>query len=129
MSPSERFIRAYIECALWSSTDQSDDSGGDPLDKNYGPQDIDNVDREKIRRDCLAFILDCRQFILAGPLNPKADPWEQAGHDFWLTRNGHGAGFSDGDWPKEAGERMTKAAEVFGKCEIYVGDEGGLYVS
>ena len=23
---------------------------------------------------------------------------EYAGHDFWLTRNGHGAGFWDGDW-------------------------------
>lgn len=21
-----------------------------------------------------------------------------AGHDLWLTRNGHGAGFWDGDW-------------------------------
>ena len=32
----ERFLRGYIECALWSSMDQSDEqTGGDPMDKNY----------------------------------------------------------------------------------------------
>jgi hypothetical protein len=49
------------------------------------------------------------------------------GHDFWLTRNGHGAGFWDGDWPKEAGDRLTKACEEFGEFDLYIGDDGMIY--
>ena len=30
--------------------------------------------------------------------NFSIDQCERIGHDFWLTRNGHGAGFWDGDW-------------------------------
>lgn len=29
------FLRGYLECALWLGTDESDDSGGRPLDENY----------------------------------------------------------------------------------------------
>ena len=51
----------------------------------------------------------------------------QIGHDFWLTRNRHGAGFWDrglGD----VGDRLTKAAHAFGESDLYVGDDGNLYV-
>ena len=34
------FTRSYVEAALWSTNDNSDDQGGEPLDKNYGPGDI-----------------------------------------------------------------------------------------
>ena len=49
-----------------------------------------------------------------------------AGHDFWLTRCGHGAGF----WDRgvgETGERLTKAAEKFGNVDLCVGDDGKIY--
>jgi hypothetical protein len=51
----------------------------------------------------------------------------RAGHDFWLTRNGHGAGFWDGEWYKEVGERLTKASKAFGEVNIYVGDGDLIY--
>ena len=35
------FTRAYIEAALWSSNDDATPSGGEPLDGNYGIEDID----------------------------------------------------------------------------------------
>jgi hypothetical protein len=50
----------------------------------------------------------------------------RAGHDFWLTRNGHGAGFWDrglGD----LGERLSKAAKVYGEVYLYPGDDGKVY--
>ncbi len=50
---------------------------------------------------------------------------EEAGHDFWLTRNGHGAGFFDGAWGK-AGDRLTKAAHTWGEVYLYV-DGGKIY--
>jgi hypothetical protein len=52
----------------------------------------------------------------------------QVGHDFWLTRNGHGAGFWDrgiGDY----GDALTEHAHSFGASDVYVGDDGRLYVS
>jgi hypothetical protein len=48
-------------------------------------------------------------------------------HDFWLTRNGHGAGFWDGDYPDPAGEELTDISKDFGTCDLYVGDDGKIY--
>ena len=46
-------------------------------------------------------------------------------HDFWYTRNGHGAGFWDGDY--ENGEVLTDIADSFGEVSTYEGDDLLLY--
>jgi len=49
------FTQAYIEAALWSSTDNSDESGGQPLDENYDISDIAPETLQQMihqRRDC-----------------------------------------------------------------------------
>ena len=46
-------------------------------------------------------------------------------HDFWLTRNGHGAGFWAGDYGN--GEVLTEIAHAFGNVETYEGDDHLLY--
>ena len=51
----DKFTQAYLECALWSSNDESNDQGGDPLDQNYGIQDIAEECLEKMIADCKAF--------------------------------------------------------------------------
>jgi hypothetical protein len=51
-----------------------------------------------------------------------------AGHDFWLTRNGHGAGFWDGHWPEPAADVLTRLAHSFGYSDLYRGDDGKLYL-
>ncbi len=75
----DKFTRAYIEAALWSSTDNSDESGGRPLDFNYGVEDIAPETIASILDDCKAF--------QEAHANDIGDNLEQAGHDFWLTRN------------------------------------------
>ncbi len=57
------FTEAYIECALWSSTDQSSDSGGEPLDDNYDASDIAPETLEKMVADCKAFQGDNWDYI------------------------------------------------------------------
>ena len=117
----DTFTRAYIECALWSTMDQSDENtGGYPLEDNYGIDDIEEC--------CLAqMVEDCRQFqednadFMEGLSQYKV---ELAGHDFWLTRERHGAGFWDGDWPKEIGERLTKYSHEAGGFDLMVDDQG-----
>lgn len=108
------FVGAYLEAALWSSTDDE----GDPLDGKYSFSDISTEAIKRADRDCAMFVLFNKKWITN---------YKLAGHDFWLTRCGHGAGFWDGDWPEEAGERMTKSAEMFGNVDLYVGDDGSLY--
>lgn len=119
------FTRAYIAAALWSSNDESDESGGDPFDANYDGTDIAPETLAENAED-----------IASGCARPKGADWddaEQAGHDFWLTRCGHGAGFWDGDWKgrqidgKDAGDRLTEASEAFGNVDLYLGDDGKIY--
>lgn len=49
-------------------------------------------------------------------------------HDFWLTRNHHGAGFWDGDYPEPIATQLTNLAHGFGECNLYVGDDGLIYL-
>ena len=51
---------------------------------------------------------------------------EQIGHDFWLTRNHHGAGFWDRGL-EALGERLTAAAQTFGDGDVYLGDDGWVH--
>ncbi len=74
--------------------------------------------------DCAKFISENDTLLHDGGKEP-----DQAGHDFWLTRNGHGAGFWDGDWPEEIGKKLTAAAKKFGETDLYVGDDGKLHIS
>lgn len=137
MPKFDSFTRLYIRTALWSSNDQSDpETGGDPLEDNYGIEDISPKALVKIVADCAAFQTQCDAWINAaddtgecrrGPDCETA--WDRAGHDFWLTRNGHGAGFWDGDWPEPFATYLTAAAHAFGECDLYVGDDGSLYIS
>lgn len=50
----------------------------------------------------------------------------QAGHDFWLTRNRHGAGFWDRGLA-QVGELLTAAAHTFPEVSPYVGDNGEVF--
>lgn len=51
------------------------------------------------------------------------------GHDFWLTRNGHGSGFFDGDYDDDIGEALTDIAQSFGEAYLYLGDDDKLYIA
>ena len=114
----DKFLQAYIVAALWSSTDESTPEGGDFLDANYGVDDLAPETLEKMKADCARFQAENAQDIKGYE--------EQAGHDFWLTRCGHGAGFWDGDWP-EVGDRLTDACKTYPEVILYVGDDGLIY--
>jgi hypothetical protein len=121
----DQFTEAYIECALWSSNDESDESGGDPIDDNYGPEDIDTPSLEGMVADCKRFQEENADDIATYSRSIYTQE-EMAGHDFWLNRNGHGAGFWDGDWPEDSGNRLDKASKAFGECNLYV-ENGKVY--
>ena len=112
----ETFFAQYVDTLLWSETDDN----GKPLDGTYSAEDVDAASLAEMREDCDNFV--------TGELQDLSDiEAGQAGHDFALTRNRHGAGFWDrglGD----LGDRLSDAAKVYGTQGLSVGDDGVLYV-
>lgn len=109
-APSEEefdvFFRAYVESLLW--TNEID---------NGNVLDLTPSLREESERDC-------RDFLGANYAAVR-DDLERAGADFWLTRNGHGAGFWDGAWPADVGRALTRAAKVYGSVYVCYDEETG----
>ena len=126
MNNLDIMVAAYIETALWSTTDNSTPQGGEPLDKNYDADDIAPDTMRQMREDCNDFLNANMEDVLTFD-DRLRKCLEQAGHYFWLTRNGHGAGFWDGDWEHEVGQRLTKAAKVYGGVDLIVGDDGKIH--
>jgi len=116
------FIQAFFACALWATNDESSPSGGEPLQNNFSTDDFDVVTKAKL-------IIDCEVFMEAQSVNLKDYPDNSAGNDFFLSRNGHGAGFFDRDYgTKEQRDALQEASRAFGATDIYVGDDGKLYI-
>ena len=125
----DSFLRAYLVTALRSSTLDN----GDPMDRDYSIDDLAPETLAKCAADCARFESENAETITAAietgevACGPDFDAHERAAHDFWLTRNGHGAGFWDGDWPEPYAEKLTEAAKAFGTVDFYVGDDGEIY--
>lgn len=117
----DAFTTAYIEAALWSSTSAE----GHSLDEAYFETDLASATLERMEEDCQQFQSAHRDLYIGAGWTD-----EQAGHDFWLTRNRHGAGFWDrGIDDDNAGRLLTEAAHSFGTFDLYVGDDGLIYGS
>lgn len=110
----DEFVESYLECALWSSTDDD----GNPLDDSFDVDDVSRETRRAAETECADF-WNRHGWIMARDVS-------RAGADFWLTRNGHGAGFWDGHWGAD-GARLTAAAKVYGGLDFYIGDDGRIH--
>lgn len=134
MTNLEEFTQAYLVTALWSSNDESDESGGQPLDLNRDEDDIASDSRERMEKDCEKFFRANHDAMASAietgkvKYGPDFGPYGRAGHDFWLTRNGHGAGFWDGDWPEPFAAELTNAAKQAGGCDLYLGDDKQIHI-
>jgi hypothetical protein len=115
--PLDDFAKAYVVAALWSSHDD-----GEPLDDEHTIEDIASPTLEQMAADCARFQRDNAELLDAAYDTGGYGGEEQAGHDFWLTRNGHGAGFWDrglGD----LGKRLSDVARRYGDFDLYIGDD------
>lgn len=128
-------LTGYIECALWSESCQGTarDFHADPgmcrgedcdsslsHDLNFGIDDLSPAAARDMEADLQGFVTSClaeRPEVFDG-MTP-----DMVGHDFWLTRNGHGAGF----WDRGLGERgtwLTDMSEPFGTAHLWVNNSG-----
>ena len=129
----EEFLRGYLVAALWSSTSTHPQTGQDvDLDSDnfeWGEHQEDRLKAEATKfferyRDDLELYTDQ---ISYDPSQGTA--YDYAGHDLWLTRNGHGCGF----WDRGLGDvglRLTKACghgTDFPGIDLYFGDDVKIY--
>lgn len=112
----DEFTQAYVEAMFFTSSGYEED--GDLQDASFGELAPETL--AKIIHDCELFQKDNADLI--------GDEWSQAGHDFWLTRNHHGAGFWDGDWEEPEATALTDAAHGYGSIGLCRGDDGRPYV-
>jgi hypothetical protein len=118
----EDFIEGYIEAALWS-TPNMDAKEARFLDKDYNSENLAPELKEHVEKECAQFI-EQNEDLLEQYMHALGVEASYAGHDFWLTRNRHGAGFWDKTYDDTTiGERLTEAAHNFKEEDWYVSDD------
>lgn len=120
----EAAVLGYVECGLWLALNGETMEPDDSADASDLTPDAES----RVREDVTSFILgnagDCLAYCRPGRGHGRiSDAAGHLGHDFYLTRNGHGAGFWDrglGD----LGDRLTGASEPYGEQTFVVGANG-----
>ncbi len=137
----DEFTAQYLETSVWASTvmlpvapeelidgcmDVDDEhplhglSEDDNLDSRFGIYDFT---ADALRQACW----DCDAFRASHSDDLEDEDDGHAGHNFWLNRNGHGAGFWDGDYEEKKGERLSAGCEAFRELHVWVDEEGALH--
>ena len=99
----DEFTRAYIHAAAFTD------------DPSPEPGEYPEPDHADLNPDFVAeAVADCAQFQAYG----NARRWiagneAKAGRDFWYTRQHHGCGFWDGDWPGAVEDKLDSLAKTF----------------
>lgn len=127
----DAFLSGYMSCAVWA--DVFDPNTFDRSDGTYTPDDIapdalsvmatDARDFYRANRATLGAF--CRH-LSRGSLS-LADAYNVAGHDLWLTRNGHGSGYWDAGAGR-IGDYLSDMARPLGEQLLYVDDDGRLSI-
>lgn len=122
----DKFVRGYVAGALWSSTTEN----GTALDEMCDEDDLAPETLAAMASDCEDFQESNKEGLAEAyaceSSNYGKDKEFSAGFDFWITRNGHGAGFWDRGLG-EIGDDLTAAAKVYSSIDLYVGDDGKVY--
>lgn len=111
----DKILQGYLETALWSSYD--DDF--EPLDSGRDVSDCADTFTAEALDDIKGMLAYCNE---TGIDLRGIDSWT-FGMAFWLSRNGHGAGFFDrGCEPRW--NQLQAAAKTFGERNLYVNEFG-----
>ncbi len=127
------FAQGYVEAAFWLLDEE--DAKRFRNGANFGHLAVKAL--KEMVADCDAFEKE-NETMLALAYASGDYTANRAGVDFWLTRNGHGAGYWDcGELTKlivgknnetNVGKVLTERAHVYGSMDLYRGDDGKLYV-
>lgn len=106
-------LAGAVEACLWSTVPTSDDMG-DQLTEPADEYEISPEEMNKLRGTLAHhmsgwFVENYTTLLRATDENYT---WEHVGHDFWLTSQGHGAGFWDRDLG-DVGDALTDSADGY----------------
>lgn len=112
------FIAAYLECAAWSSINyETENTEDENYDENFEGFDFSERAKFKAAKICLQFIKDNKTLLIEYAEKQGNEQWSAfslAGHDLWLTSQGHGAGF----WDRGLGELGDKLSTASGDSTL-----------
>ena len=108
------FKRGYAITAIW--TEDPDPPQGQY--EEYGDHakiwaSLPYRVKKEMLSDCDNFISYCLDCEIPGSKLPGDS--EDAGGNFWLSRNGHGSGFFDSDWSDA--DRLQSASKICGSYD------------
>ena len=127
----DQFLDGYKVAALWTHYESHADGTYEHFDEMDPEPEWSEEALKKITEDCKSFWEsneeDLELYMQELSFDPsQGTPAEYAGHDFLLTRDGHGAGFWDRGMG-DLGKRLTEACKAYGSLDLYVGDDGKIY--
>jgi hypothetical protein len=110
----ETIVAAYFAAVFFTDA-------GDRDDILTGDEEISDEAQIEVADDVNDFLTKAETLL--------TDDWsdDQIGHDLWMTRNGHGVGFWDRDFPNR--DELSNIAKEMGERWPYAGDDGLLYFS
>jgi hypothetical protein len=112
-----RVLDSYLETMMWA--DGRDPDTDEELEGDFS---------DELLKDSEADVKKFLKMVDDQGIDLTKYKTSRIGHDFWLTRNGHGAGFWDGDYEDEDGKALTKISKSFGEKSPYLGDDGLIYL-
>ena len=122
----DEFTQGYVKAMFWTAPEDMGRPGCD-----VSVADLSAEARENIACDCNVFQRQAASLLYHAETGEPSYDREQAGIDFWLTRNGHGAGFCTRGLGLPTmpyvGARLGDVARWFGECDIYEGDDHLIY--
>lgn len=116
-------LDSYLETAVWADAEEGVNTDG---------LDFDKESIARARKDVQEFYTKTKKLTDDIMFNhsPNDDDnfWRMFGHDFWLNRNGHGAGF----WDKPEmygndGKTLSDIAISMGERSLFIQD-GKIYI-
>jgi hypothetical protein len=126
MKGLDTFTEGFIDAMFFTEEKHWEDDGTIAAELGYA--DIAPSLLVKIKHDCNTFRSTYGGYFNSENCSYGGCPVDAyAGHDFWLTRNGHGCGFWDGDWAEPVATVLTEAAKGYGQLDVYVGDDNLIY--
>jgi hypothetical protein len=150
-----KILKGYLLCAIWTEEERLNDEYGSDFDTVFDKEDSSDDEMEKLVKisanlnhkpiqtfceediednSLIKAYLDIKEFIkLAGIENINYAIEKEGlggiGHDLWLTRNHHGAGFWDRGYSKECADKLTNAAHSLKEVDLFINDDMKLSFS
>jgi hypothetical protein len=125
----KKIMDSYLECAIWTEEERLEEENTEGYEgeiKDLIPEADLNIhnfsDDSKIKA-----YEDIKLFLKYAGDSVDGIDEEQLGHDIWLSRNLHGAGFFDRGYDDDIEKRLMDSAHKIGGVDIYLGDDGLLY--